>query len=581
MWRVFREFDLAKVDRVCAITPKQAMDKYHEVGNSPMHADLEQLPIAEHLPELVPKLTPEEIASLDEEIKQDEFEQVARALRRGGKARDVFGLQAGIFKFLDDSSATLLTQVLNKELKNRKLSELRADLHLCKDVPLYKKGDPKDPDNYRYLVISPLLLKFCTKLYSDRLYSLLESKGYFCPTQYGFRSARGTLESIMVFNRIREDLGHYSHHRSSKVLSTLVDLRKAFPSLNWRLVTGVMTCLGIEESTCWQIINSSHRHAVHQFHDQETGIPGDSFTLTHGTKEGCVSSPLVFLISYTAVLRYYRKLLQGNGAEELKGVRLYSRESTWHMPRVDKLHEIFAGSPPEDEDETTEIDHIRDLLFADDTTLLEHMTTEELTEFVRLNAALVAEDLAPEESDAMKLLTKALHAAGCSENETKRYSNDITKIAVRNLGAWTDPVEDVRQKRRKAWTAYNKLRGKMSGVSNLHNERRGSLIVIMIRSIFLYGLAARYVGPEEIRALEREELIMMQRIQDLPWWERILQKKSASELRRTLKVPPLAAHLKYLQMRFLGHVLRSDSDDITRRALVGQFLPILHNRTGP
>ena len=102
---------------------------------------------------------------------------------------------------------------------------------------LYKKGDAYDPANYRYIVVCTIFIKLYARLLNNRLNTIAEANKLFWDTNFGFTKNRSTADSILVFLRLTEDLAYYYNNgKFKKVIATLVDLRKAFPSLNWEMV---------------------------------------------------------------------------------------------------------------------------------------------------------------------------------------------------------------------------------------------------------------------------------------------------------------------------------------------------------
>ncbi len=567
MWKMFREMKANEaaaggVGGAAEITPEQARVKYDEVGNSPLVPDGQELPIAGELEELVPRLSDETIEGLDRPVTAKELRAAVMRLKAGGRARDKHGLGADLLMHFDDETLEVLTGVLVRELAGRNISELEDRMHLCRDVPLYKgKGDRTDAGNYRFLVVSPMLLKLIVKIKTDRLYDALEAAEYFSATQYGFRRGRGCIDSLTLFNRMREDLKHYRYEAAMRTMVVLVDLRKAFPSLDWRLVTGVMTALGIAGTKTWEVLNASHRSARH-------GFGGELFDLRHGCKEGCPSSPLIFITTFAAVMKKYTMEMEKRHGNEKVGLSLQSNRAAWHWPREDKIFALVRCG----HDSSL---NLMDLLFADDTTLVEQTTAEIMETITEMDIEAKKKDQPGEDCGTTAVFTRVISQCGLRENVGKRIRGDIVEIVARNLGVSTDPDEDVRLKILKAWKAVWTLRSRVSGLEGITNKRRGELILVMIRSIMMYGLQARAVSEREIRLLHREENRILGQMLDIKWWERKAYDLHYADLRRRTRLPPLRVHVKFLQARYFAHVMRGPREAVTREALIGKFFPML------
>eukprot|EP00392_Amoebophrya_sp_AT5.2_P018062 g18517.t1 len=225
--------------------------------------------------------------------------------------------------------------------------------------------------------------------------------------------------------------------------------------------------LGLDGARCWRNVESSHRDAVHRFGDDA------EFVLPHGTKEGCVSSPLVFILIYTPAIRLWRRRCEQAGLVETGGIRLAANDDDWHRSRRDRLTGLLTGVNADREV------RLRDLLFADDTTALTLLSKATAAAMTKESIKAKQEERMPMETPAMVLLSKTLADAGMRENESKREQGGICELAVRNLGAFTSSEADMQNKASKAWRAFHRLKKLMSGVAGISDARKGELIVVM------------------------------------------------------------------------------------------------------
>eukprot|EP00392_Amoebophrya_sp_AT5.2_P018692 g19292.t1 len=449
MWKLFREQKLEERPKSTGkggITAKQAKAKYDQVGNTPLHPDRDDLPISDQIADLVTEFSDEIKAELAKPVTSGELKRAATHLKQGGKAKDVHGLGANILLKLDEESLELMTRVVQRELESRDFHSLSQGMHLCRDVSLYKgKGPRNDPDGYRFLVISPLITKLLVRVMSERLRNALEKSGFFSDTQFGFRRRRGTHDSMLIMNRLREDMKNYRLSDALRLFVVLVDLKKALPSLDWRLVRGVVASLGIEETKLWEVLDATHRSAEHTFGE-------GFFRLEHGCKEGGPSSPLLFIMAFTVVMKHFKKKLeqqrQEKGEAAPHGAPLYVREEARHLAREDKLLQLGLGEKP-----GRVIDYVLDFLSADDTTLVQRLRAEEAREVEEHDAQALKEETPLMPLEVVSLFGEVLTECGLRENESKRVQADVATIVTRNLGMDIDPEQDCRNKIRKAWQA--------------------------------------------------------------------------------------------------------------------------------
>ena len=73
-------------------------------------------------------------------------------------------------------------------------------------VPIAKAGkDPKNPTNYRPIVLTSCLCKTMERMLNARLMLCLESEGHLSDVQSGFRKNRSTVDHLVRFeSSVRE-----------------------------------------------------------------------------------------------------------------------------------------------------------------------------------------------------------------------------------------------------------------------------------------------------------------------------------------------------------------------------------------
>eukprot|EP00392_Amoebophrya_sp_AT5.2_P019615 g20539.t1 len=216
-------------------------------------------------------------------------------------------------------------------------------------------------------------------------------------------------------------------------------------SLDWRLVVSIVEALGIKDTKLWQVLDATHRSATHSFGD-------GSFVLEHGCKEGDPSSPLLFIMAFTVVMKRLKQRLEAKraaeGENEPDGVPLYVREEVWHLAREDKLCQLIMSEKP-----GRTVQHVLDFLFADDTTLVQRATAEQLKQVKEHDEQAKKEERRLLDLPIMQEFGATLTECGLRENESKRVQADVVEITTRNLGMNVNPQADCDEKIRKAWKA--------------------------------------------------------------------------------------------------------------------------------
>eukprot|EP00392_Amoebophrya_sp_AT5.2_P012779 g12886.t1 len=221
-------------------------------------------------------------------------------------------------------------------------------------------------------------------------------------------------------------------------------------------------------------------------------------------------------------------------------------------------------------------ERLTEALFADDATIFIQMAAALLAELEQADREARKKDKeAPLTNvSATSLLQQALRDAGMAENVGKRAQANLATLSTKNLGAWTDPTTDIKEKKKKAWASMHSLKGKISGMAGLTNTRRGELTMVMLRSVLTYGLQSRAVSDEELQELAAEESLMLSQLLDVSFADRVDEdgRTRLASLRRKAALPPFAVHVRFLQAKFLGHTMRRPMTELAKAALVGEFV---------
>jgi hypothetical protein len=154
-------------------------------------------------------------------------------------------------------------------------------------IPIFKKGDPNNVDNYRGIALSNSLSKLFLSILTDRLVNHVETNGLIDPAQHGFRKGHSTIDNMFIVNA----LVHKAKAAKRKLYTCFVDFRKAFDTV-W--TTGLLYKLqqvGIT-GKLYQLFKSMYS-GVHYEVKTKLGRSG-AFNSTRGLRQGCVSSPLMF-----------------------------------------------------------------------------------------------------------------------------------------------------------------------------------------------------------------------------------------------------------------------------------------------
>ena len=351
---------------------------------------------------------------------------------------------------------------------------------------------------------------------------------------------------MLIISRLIEDMEHFRsigglNHVFKRISIRMFDLKKAFPSTDWRSLTKVMELLGFTKaSRFWSALEALHRSPIYLAGKRKFG-------LSMGVKEGDTSSPTVFIVYYSAVIRAFCNFRESKGLS--LGVRLHSSGDDGSNDRTRDMKDLLFGGAND-----TSVEWLTELLFADDTTLIDDQSDAEVSEV----------------TVAYRYFIKLL---GAFENEGKFLQGDVTEVNYKNLGIKLDPDEDINYKRDKGWKSYNSFKKKISALPGVSQREKGNLFSSIIRSTITYGLEARGMQQDEVNKLKVFDNLLCRLISN---YNKITMEKydvNQSDLRHRLDIPCLETFISYKKASFYGHTLRREGNPLVRRVLTGRFIP--------
>jgi hypothetical protein len=165
-------------------------------------------------------------------------------------------------------------------------------------VPIHKKGDTQDVNNYRGIALSSCLSKVFISILNARLSSYLEVTNKLDGAQNGFRKDHRTSDNIYILNTLIQK----HKHEKRKLYACFVDLSKAFDNV-WRHgLLYKMAEIGIQGKV-FEIIRSMYENTEYSI--KTNSGASRNFSLDIGVKQGCVLSPLLFNIYVNDMKDYF------------------------------------------------------------------------------------------------------------------------------------------------------------------------------------------------------------------------------------------------------------------------------------
>ncbi|KAK3239059.1 hypothetical protein CYMTET_50988 [Cymbomonas tetramitiformis] len=164
-------------------------------------------------------------------------------------------------------------------------------------VPLFKKGDSRDLNNYRGITLLPIIYKLVTKIINNRMTRIITESDGITHAQAAGKANFSCLTQVNVFQNVVKHAQR--NNKALYILST--DVRKAFDTVDFGAFVNSLKFMGFDDG-------------VMQFiHNLQSGFQctvrspvgnTDFFPIEQGCKQGCALSPLRFNIVYDIFLKF-------------------------------------------------------------------------------------------------------------------------------------------------------------------------------------------------------------------------------------------------------------------------------------
>ena len=152
-------------------------------------------------------------------------------------------------------------------------------------IPVFKKGDPRDVNNYRPISVS----KIFELLLKDQLINYMEQHNLLNDFQYGFRRGRST--ALAVMGLLEYVVGVFEE--GMHVGATLCDLSKAFDCISHDVLLAKLVYYGLDNTSIALMRSYLDGRRQCTYFGRAFSEEG---TIQHGVPQGSVLGPLLFII---------------------------------------------------------------------------------------------------------------------------------------------------------------------------------------------------------------------------------------------------------------------------------------------
>ena len=479
---------------------KRWMEHFKEVFNQP--PPVEQIEIEEN----------DEITEISaEKPSRNEIRTAVLSLKKN-KAPGTDSVQAELIQADPEIAATVFGDLFDDIWEKEAIPQEWKKGMITK---LPKKGDLGSCDNWRGITLLSIPSKIFCKIILKRIEEEIDSK--LREEQAGFRRNRGCIDQILTLRNIIEQ----SIEWNEQININFIDFKKAFDSLNRSVIWKILKKYGVPVKLINLIKTLYEGYECCVILENRLS---DWFSVETGVRQGCILSPILFLVTIDWVMR-----------------------KTCNVPRGIRWN-IF--------------NYLEDLDFADDLALISNRVgqlqekTERLEKFAGQTGLVINE-----------MKTKSMHINNPSVEKLKVNGNEVESvdefIYLGSVVSTDNSAEkDIKHRINKAKGSYAMLRP----IWNSREYSRKTKIKIFksnVLSVLLYGSETWRVTEKDLKKLETFQNTCLRRIYKI-FWPNTVSNRALLRLSNTKSIEET---MKERRLRLLGHVLRMGNNRAPKVAM--------------
>ncbi|XP_072906368.1 uncharacterized protein [Hemitrygon akajei] len=383
-------------------------------------------------------------------------------------------------------------------------------------VKLPKSGDLSLCGKWRGITLLSIPSKVLTRVILERMKDAIDQR--LRDEQAGFRKERSCIVQIATLRVIVEQTTEWQ----TPLYVCFIDFEKAFDSLDRKSMWSILRHYGVPEEMVNIIKQLYDGFSCRVIHD---GRLSEEFLVTTGVRQGCLLSPLLFLVVLDWVTRT-----------------------------------AYAGS--ERGIQWTLTGKLEDLAFADDPALLSHrlQDMQKKVDSLGETSQRVGLKISQEKTKVLRINNKQeepLRIEGQILEDVDKFTYLGSKISK---SGGTD--EDIRARIGKAQHAFTTLRPVWRSTA-ISVKTKLRIFSSNVKAILLYGSETWRITNTSCNKIQTFLNKCLWQILFLKWYDRV----SNLDLWKRANQEPIVFQIRRRKWRWVGHTLRKSQSNVTRQSL--------------
>lgn len=228
------------------------------------------------------------------EFEMTELEKVIGALKTG-KTPGSDKITTEMIKNLGEIGKEAILEILNKAWLNEKMPQ---EWGVALIMPIHKKGDPKQCDNYRGITLLNTVTKIYEQIINNRLKPIIDPQ--LSESQSGFRPGRSTQDHIFTIKQIIEK----RQLQNKNLYLAFIDIKKAFDSVPRAKVWKSLKERGVHNKIV-RVVEDIYRTNINQI--IRNNMKSEGFVTEMGLRQGGGLSPTLFNVYMDKIIKKCEK----------------------------------------------------------------------------------------------------------------------------------------------------------------------------------------------------------------------------------------------------------------------------------